>query len=226
MVRVARNDLTLFARRIRNLGGVDRLRDAAPVLARRTFRARKNSILRRLRDRDLRHRGREAAGGVGAGRKEIEHVDADVTRVAAVAPLHVIDGVMLGIEQRQLGDRAVPLPRRDGDGVLVHAEIREGRRADGAVGRLDVEEVASIDAEPLRRFGMNLDPRAPADLRHRIRELLQPGLIRAASVAEQRRLIGDEEEIPRGAGDRLRGRSSRRRRGARRDGLHRRCCRR
>ena len=89
----------------------------------------------------------------------------------------------------------MPLAQRDGDRVLMNSEIRECRRPHRAVRRLDLEDVAALDAEPLRGLGMDLDPRAPADLRDRVGQLLEPRLVRAATVAEHRRRIRDEEEV-------------------------------
>src|SRR3954468_9277632 len=94
----------------------------------------------------------------------------------------------------------MPLTQRDADRVLVNSHIRECWCRDRAGRGLHLEEVAAIDAEALRGLGVNLDPRRPRDLRHRIRQLLQPRLVRATSVAEQRVRIRDEEEIAGGGG--------------------------
>ena len=53
--------------------------------------------------------------------------------------------------------------------------------------------------------GMHLDPRAPEHLGDRIGQLLQPGLVRAAAVAEHRRVIRDEEVFALRLLDRRRG---------------------
>jgi hypothetical protein len=96
----------------------------------------------------------------------------------------------------------VALTRWDRDRVLVNSHIWERWSANRPVRRLHLEDVASIDAEPLRRLGVQLDPRAPRDLRDRVGELLEPRLVGTAPVAENRRLVRDEEEIALCAADR------------------------
>src|SRR5262245_51854985 len=101
----------------------------------------------------------------------------------------------LRIELGHTRDRSVSLAERNRDRVLVNAEVREHRRADRAVRRLHVDEIAALESEPLRGLGMHLDPRTPRDLRDRIGKLLKPRLVRAAAVAEERGRIRDEEEV-------------------------------
>ena len=114
VARVAGNRLVLSRSRVLvQVRRVDRLRDAAPVLARRAFGARQRAWSPVFEtDAFVTVSTRPPAASV-PDRKQIERVDAEVARVAAVAPLHVRRIVALRIERRHLRRRAMPLPRAE-----------------------------------------------------------------------------------------------------------------
>ena len=58
-----------------------------------------------------------------------------------------------------------------------------------AVAVLTVDDVAALDAESRRRLRVELDHGLPRDLGDRIRQFLEPRLVRAATVAEQRTTV-------------------------------------
>src|SRR6185437_4419685 len=182
---------------VAQIGRVHRLRDAAPMLPRRSLGARQHHVVTRAPDRRPRRCEHHAARGVRRHRQEIQHVDAQVARVSPVAPLEIAGLVRLPVERGDLRRRTMALPGRNRDGILVNAEERKRGRDHRAVRRLHLENVAAIDPESLRRLRVNLHPRRPADLRDRIRELLQPWLVRAASVAEHGRDVGVQRELTR-----------------------------
>ena len=155
VARVARQRSSFCAfslGRLVQIRRVDRLRDAATVLARRTFGARQRAMIARLGDRRLRRGQHETAGGVGADRNQIERVDAEVARVATVAPLHVPAS---GASDRTSAICAVG---RDAPGRAESRSRPCECRGYGNAGartvplrRLHLENVAALDAESLAR---------------------------------------------------------------------------
>ena len=146
---------------------VHSLRDAASVLPRGSFGAHERNEVARLRDLGLRRRPRlRARSRVEGERKEIARIDADVLRVAAVGGVAAAEG--------------------DRDRVAAKAGVDERRRGDRARRRLHAKHVAGIDAESRGGRCSDLDHRLPAHLGDWIRNLLEPRLVRAAAIFEQR----------------------------------------
>ena len=140
VTRVARERLFRFGRRLVQVRGVDRLRNSAPVLARRPFGARQRAVVARLETETLRcrrDRGRRRAPFVASGEQIFKRVDADVACVAAVAPPRRCAS-RFQLEQIHLGGSQVrSLSERNADRVLVNSHIRECWCLDRPVRRLD-----------------------------------------------------------------------------------------
>ena len=165
------------------------------MLPRRAFGGHERVVVTRLGQRRLGGYEREPAGEIGARREQILRARADAAGVAAVAPLNGVAIGLLRLELVETRRRRVALPDRERDRVRPHAEIQIRRCADLPRLRRHLDDVAALDPQPRRGLWMDLDPRAPQHLRDRIGQLLQPRLVRAASVAEHRREIGDEIEV-------------------------------
>src|SRR5690606_21148213 len=68
------------------------------------------------------------------------------------------------------------------------------RRRDRAVARADAEHVAVFDAERARRRGAQDGGVAPRELGERVRQLLEPSVVREATVVDDGRLLEIELE--------------------------------
>ena len=167
------------------------------MLPRRTFRRHQGRLIAGPGNRAARRRD-DRPGCIGARRQQIEHVDADLARIAAVAPLHRRGLAVVPTIQRS---GAMTLAKRHPDRIRAYAEIGHGRNPDAAERGLYLDDVTTVDAETGGGLRMDLRPRAPQDLNDGIREFLKPGLVGATPVAERRRRIGDEEQVA-GRGDR------------------------
>jgi hypothetical protein len=171
----------------------ERLSDAAPVLPRGAFCGDQRLVVARLRDRRLRGHERERAGEVGPRREQVLRARADAARVAAVAPLDRVPIGVLRLERSRGASRRVPLADRERDRLGVMPEIEVRGSAHLPVLRRHLDDVAALDPEPRGGLRMDLDPRAPEHLGDRIGQLLQPRLVGAPTVAEDRRQIRDED---------------------------------
>ena len=89
----------------------------------------------------------------------------------------------------------MPLPERHRDHAGTHRALDQDRRLDRAVLGFDLDDVVLGDAELARRLGMHLGPAVPHDLRDRLRQLLQPRLVRAAPVVKKNVWIGVNREF-------------------------------
>ena len=91
------------------------------------------------------------------------------------------------VEAHPLADRAgdlLAVAERHRHRVVRVAGDDEHRREDAAAGTRELDEVPSRDPEPLRRRRREVSGVLPGELRHRIRELLQPGVLEEAAVPD------------------------------------------
>ena len=153
-------------------GERDRLRDAAAVLTAGAFDGDDALIAARLGDRRLGVAERRRAGArVLATGKESPSVLAG-------------DGVAAGC--------GLPTADLHCDRVGADADVHEGWRGEITRGGFHGDHITVDHTDRQRCLGVHLDDGLPDDLGDGIGQLLQPGLVRPASVAERRRGIGDQ----------------------------------
>ena len=80
------------------------------------------------------------------------------------------------------------------DGLRVDRRREIGRHLDRAVRRGHLDDVALADPELRRGLGVDLHPRIPHRLRHRVGRFLQPRAARAAAVVEAERRIREQRQ--------------------------------
>jgi hypothetical protein len=153
--------------------------DLAIVLAVLQAGLRRALPLARLADPRPRLRVDQAAGhGLGGGAQEMERVDA----------------ALIGVPSEVL----VALAELDGDGVPPHARVAPHRRAHRPLlavhFRGDFEDVAVVQAQPVGRGRVDLDPRVPGELADGVRQFLEPRPVGQAPVPEAVGRVDDEVE--------------------------------
>ncbi len=145
--------------------------DPLPLLARVPLDAGEPTVVTRLRNR---HAHQELAAAVGGGllAEQLERVEGTIPRVAAMG--------------------GVPLTGGDGQDARHHGGRDPYRCTYRAIRRRQQDHVAALHLPLRRRPGVHLDPAMPGDLRHRVRQLLQPRLVGAATVVQ--RGVGEDEQ--------------------------------
>ena len=88
----------------------------------------------------------------------------------------------------------VPVADRNRDRVRRDRRRRIRRQLDRSLRRLHADDVAPCDPELRGIRRRDLDPRVPRRLRHRVRNLLQPGRGGTPAVVEAQRRIGEQRE--------------------------------
>jgi len=137
----------------------------------------------RLAGLRARHEPGSAAGLVGGGRQQLDHVDAALAAEMATS------------RQRGPASDVVTLPDRDRDHVVAHAAARDHRHLERAVGGLDLDDVTPFDLELPGRGGADLGERLPRHLGDRIGDLLQPRQVRASPVVQHERGQCEQDEL-------------------------------
>src|SRR5438132_8489540 len=84
------------------------------------------------------------------------------------------------------------LPRRHGEHVGTDRARDPGGEFLRPEGGLEQNEITGRETPFRRRVGMHLDPAVPRDLRNRIGKLLEPWLVGAAAIVENRMRENDD----------------------------------
>ena len=143
-----------------------RLTNATTVLTGRAFGG---DELRRVggdRDLALGSGQRQRTGRIPAAVDEVVRVHADVLRIPAV--------------------RRMAKTERNGHRIGTHPHVAVRGRGNLARRRFDGEMLPFNESEFLEGGGVNFNPRLPRNLGDGIRELLQPRLVRTASITKGR----------------------------------------